>query len=181
MRVLKNVILKHKVIISFILFIVIIIVASFIMMISAKKTINAIIESMSNQQGKLALWLEDGAETYELEFIPVKVADDVSEYFTYVEDADGKKYMITLPYDYVFSTTGNKINIEHDNKYSDQAANISAFEIQNYINENEPGMCAPIKCLVYKSELNYSYDDNGKEVQIDNAIAIRSILEICEN
>ena len=182
MRVLKNVILKHKVIISFILFIVIIIVASFIMMISAKKTINATIEGMSNEQGKLALWLEDDAETYELVFTPKKVAVDVSDYFTYVEDTDGNKYMITLPYDYVFTTdtSSNKIKIEHEDIYSDQAANSSAFEIQSYINDNGQGNCAPIKCLVYKSKMNYVYDDNGKEIQTDSAIAIRELLEICE-
>lgn len=182
MRKLIKISLKHKVIISFILFIGIIIVLSFVMMTSAKKTINTTIESMSNEQGKLALWLEDDAEIYELVFTPVKVAIDVSDYFTYVEDTDGNKYMITLPYDYVFTTgaSSNKIKIEHDNKYSGQAANSSAFEIQSYINDNVQGNCAPIKCLVYKSKMNYVYDDNGKEIQTDSAIAIRELLEMCE-
>lgn len=182
MRILKKLRFKHKIIIGLVLLVVTIIVASFIMMTSAKKAINAIVERMNNEQGKLALWLEEDAETYELAFVPVKVADDVSDYFTYVEDTAGNKYMITLPYDYVFTTdtSSNKIKIEHEDIYSDQAANSSAFEIQSYINDNGQGNCAPIKCLVYKSKMNYVYDDNGKEIQTDSAIAIRELLEICE-
>ena len=114
----------------------------------------------------------------------MKVAERISDYFTYVEDANGVKYMIALPYDYTFSVTSsshNGIKIECDNEYTDHAANTAAYEIKNYISENRQGEYAPIKCIVYDSSLCYVYTENGREEQIDNAIAIREFIGICNN
>lgn len=172
--------IKRKLIIGLISFAGIIIFTFGITIYSAKKTIDTTVEKLSAEQGSLALWLEEDAETYELVFTPVKVAEGISDYFTYVEDAAGTKYMITLPYDYVFSAANSGIEVGHDDCYTDQAVNTSAYQIKKYLKENHEGNCCPIKCTVYKSDLHFVFTEDGMEEQIDDAIAIREFLGDCE-
>lgn len=172
--------IKRKWIIVLALFVCAVVSSFGLTFYSAKKTIDATVEKLSEEQDNLALWLEGDADTYELVFVPVKVAEGISDYFTYVEDADGKKYVIALPYDYVFSAADNEIEVEHSDYYTDQAVNTSAYQIKKYLHGNQAENGYPIRCTAYQSSLHFVYTENGVEEQIDDAIAIREYLGVYE-